>query len=563
MNKRNIFLAALIMVLVLAGLRISGSDVSASPVSERQSLVTVNPISQDRPNRIAHSSRHDPEAKMARLTTYESITQAYLQGEISAEERLSYLSKIDLPDTKENGIVNDAQTNPPEVAIPNTTDNNRPNQPARPVGDTIIYLPLVLKTPIYGQVTDNGVPVALQEVLLRFYDGSLWSTFATAITDENGIYIFSSSPTLDSDQVYYVRWENIADNTNWLSYWYCNQVTAYSPMSANMCNFDLKNITLSSPAHGTTVNLPQTFSWTTRGFSEDSYELVLFDTLNNNISFETYPPLGNVNSYSLSYRPAGFSTGIAYGWDIGVSTSYGWGESYFYQEVTFSGSAPGPRISGRVTNNGNAASGQTLYLRYYDGINWWTHATTDTDGSGNYSFNNLPMVSVGQVVYVRWDNSAYNNNRLWTWRCNQISVASYIREYTCNFDLKNIPLVSPSDLATVPVPTTFTWTPRGFSGDSYELDIFDPDDNDPLFYTSPLSSSTNSYVLTSLPAGFLPFVQYGWNMYVVTPFDGYGSSYYYYRVTFSNSGSSFAPIIQTLPKQHGWLMEDPLEYPRP
>jgi hypothetical protein len=113
------------------------------------------------------------------------------------------------------------------------------------------------------------------------------------------------------------------------------------------------------------------------------------------------------------------------------------------------------------------------------------------------------------------------------------------------------------------LPTIFSWTARGFSDDSYELDLFDPADTDPLFYTALMSSDTNSYLLSSLPAGFSPFVQYGWDMFAVTTYDGYGESYYYNRVTFSNSGSSLVPVIQTLPKQHSLLTEDPLEYPRP
>jgi hypothetical protein len=52
-------------------------------------------------------------------------------------------------------------------------------------------------------------------------------------------------------------------------------------------------------------------------------------------------------------------------------------------------------------------------------------------------------------------------------------------------------------------------------------------------------------------------------MFAVTPFDGYGESYYYYDVTFSNSGSGVESIIQALPKHHDGMTKDPLEYPRP
>jgi hypothetical protein len=418
-----------------------------------------------------------------------------------------------------------------------------------------------MKTPVSGVVTENGAPSPKEEVYLRYYDGSGWSTYATTVTDDNGYYRFPQAPILTGDQEYYVRWDNSFDNPNRLTLFLCNVVTVASSLSANTCNFDLKDVTMALPVDGASVSLPRTFTWTPRGFGDDSYEYNLFE-IGGEASYWTYPGLGYVDNYRLTNRPAGFSTGIPYGWYMGVYTPYGWGESYYYRVVTFSGSSAGPRISGRVTMNGNSASGVSLVLRYYDGSTWWNHATTSTSSDGNYSFSNLPLLSSGQVVYVRWDNVSYNDNRLWTWRCYQISNDSYSREYTCNFDLKNIPLVSPLDESVVSLPTTFTWTARGFSGESYLFELFDLNYAEPYFASS-LLGNVEGYDLTSLPVGFTTGIQYGWGVLTYTDYDGYGSSYYYSRVTFTGSDTAVTPIIQPKPGPTSWQIDDPIDRSRP
>lgn len=432
------------------------------------------------------------------------------------------------------------------------------NQTDVPPGGTAVRLPLILKSPVSGRVTDHGAPAPMEQVELRYYDGYSWWTYATETTDENGYYMFNNVPTLDVDQEYYVRWENLANDPNRLWAWYCNSVTSTSPPSTNTCNFDLKGIPLGLPNDGATVNLPSTFTWTARGFSDDSYEFILYDNYGD-ATYWTYPPLGNVSSYTLNFRPAGFVPGVAYNWYMSVYTPYGWGdgwsEAYSTKDVIFSGASPGPRVTGRVTSYGGSASGVRVYLRYWDGYDWWTHAVATTNSTGYYTFNSFPQLDYGQVAYVRWDNSADNASLLYRWWCYQISIDSYSREYTCNFDLKNIPLVSPADYATVSLPTTFRWTSRGFSGESYELDLYDPTYGDPYFYT-PLLGNVNSYQLTSLPEGFLPGWLYVWDVTTYTDYDGYGLSYDDWHVTFT--GSSLKPILSSAHHPRGTIMEDPL-----
>lgn len=216
-----------------------------------------------------------------------------------------------------------------------------------------IYLPLVLNSHgtasnvFQGTVTDNGSPVAGIELLLRYYDGSAWSDYATTTTSSSGNYQFTDLPNLDADQQFYVRWYNNHSNSNWLSTWACWTITSSTTdPDAYRCNFDLDNIDLLSPSHGATVSLPHTFTWRTRGITTDDYELELADMSDYNPYWWT-SPLGYVGSYTLSSLPDGFTLGQQYGWWMWVYGPDGYGISYYYRDVTFS-------------NVGNRAKVQTV-----------------------------------------------------------------------------------------------------------------------------------------------------------------------------------------------------------
>ncbi|MCP4542820.1 MAG: hypothetical protein GY832_37335, partial [Chloroflexi bacterium] len=88
------------------------------------------------------------------------------------------------------------------------------------------------------------------------------------------------------------------------------------------------------------------------------------------------------------------------------------------------------------------------------------------------------------------------------------------------------------------LPYTFQWTRRTSTpSDSYELNLFDPADNDPWWWTYPALGYVDSYTLAGLPAGFAIGTQYGWNVWVYGPDGGAGISYYYRSVTFSSGVS--------------------------
>src|SRR3972149_2135057 len=115
-------------------------------------------------------------------------------------------------------------------------------------------------------VTYQGSPVAGVNLALRFYNGSSWSTALTTATQADGTYRFTGVPSLTTGQRYYVRYSNGSDghpsDPSYLAGWGSFDITSYAA-SANVAggDFDIANISLSSPAPGATVSLPQAVSW--------------------------------------------------------------------------------------------------------------------------------------------------------------------------------------------------------------------------------------------------------------------------------------------------------------
>jgi hypothetical protein len=203
-----------------------------------------------------------------------------------------------------------------------------------------IYLPLVVKSygagpssdSLYGHVTDTGLPVAGAELLLRYYNGLTWLTYASTYTDSNGNYEFTNPPDLNSEQYMYVRWYN-EGNPSRLSTWVCHYVFSTSGPEARECSFDLDNIDLVSPSHDSYEWLPTTFSWNMRGIATDSYEVNLADMSDYDPYWWT--EVGHVNSYVLNSLPSGFNPDSPYGWWMWVYGPDGYGVSYYYHSITF------------------------------------------------------------------------------------------------------------------------------------------------------------------------------------------------------------------------------------
>ena len=208
----------------------------------------------------------------------------------------------------------------------------------QPAADTTIYLPVVMNNfyTYSGIITNNGVPVPNHEVDLRFFDGSVWSTYDTQVTNPSGAFYFTNLPTLTIGQTYYARWFNNLDDPNHLGAYYCDTIDADNIDSGLLtCDFNIHNVFHVSPAIDATVRLPNTFEWTLRSTTSDSYELDIADTDDDDPWWWTDPPLGYTNTYRLTSLPTGFQTNLEYAWFMGVYGINGMGFSYYYRSITF------------------------------------------------------------------------------------------------------------------------------------------------------------------------------------------------------------------------------------
>lgn len=197
------------------------------------------------------------------------------------------------------------------------------------------------------------------------------------------------------------------------------------------------------------------------------------------------------------------------------------------------GSVASSGASGRVTEAGAPVAGTAVYLDHYTNGAWVRYDTATTDSNGNYTFAQLPTLASGEVLSVWWANTTNNSNRLWNWFCDDIYPGDK-GPFTCNFDLQNIVLSSPTSGSSVALPTTFSWVPRATTSDSYVFVVADVNDYDPAA-TSAYLGYVDSFTVTGLPSGFVAGVSYGWWVRAYGP-NGYGSSYYYRPVTFTNVG---------------------------
>jgi hypothetical protein len=228
-----------------------------------------------------------------------------------------------------------------------------------PAGANTYQMSVASSTPttpgIYGQVKYNGSPAAGIYLVLTYYNGSTWSTWGSPVaTDSSGNYRFTGVPSLGNGQKYSVEYANGANgnalNTNYLAWWDSFNITSYSAGS-NVAggDFDIADVTLVSPAGGSTVTLPRTFTWNVRSaVTSDSYEFDIFDYADHN-PWAYSDLLGYVGSFGLGSLPTGFSNGTQYCWDVWVYAdnvyTHGGGESLYCRYVTFSTTAQGTEVT--------------------------------------------------------------------------------------------------------------------------------------------------------------------------------------------------------------------------
>ncbi len=201
-------------------------------------------------------------------------------------------------------------------------------------------------------------------------------------------------------------------------------------------------------------------------------------------------------------------------------------------------------ISGSVRYNGSPISGITLNLQKEtaDHVESLVASTT-TDSSGSYRFNNPPALATGESYFVRFQNnrSILQENFLWRWETPRTWSGVRGPVTYAPFDIADITLLSPQDGVALNFPATFTWQPRQeVTSDNYEFDIYDEDPwTNPLFYSQPLGY-VGEYILNSLPVDnyndhplpFVPGDPYVWEVWVYSPDGGYGVSLRYRQITF-------------------------------
>jgi hypothetical protein len=147
-----------------------------------------------------------------------------------------------------------------------------------------------------------------------------------------------------------------------------------------------------------------------------------------------------------------------------------------------------------------------------------TIATTQTQPDGTYAFLDVPSLAAGETYNVVQSSDDLLPAQLSLWFSRTIS--SYTAGDVIDLgtaDLADIELVAPDYYATVPLPATFSWTPRPATPtDIYELQIAEANDGNP-YSISPKLGYVDHYTLKSLPAGFDTDWKYYWDVWVYQP----------------------------------------------
>ena len=196
---------------------------------------------------------------------------------------------------------------------------------------TNVVVPPVTGVGIYGQVTYHGVPIGGISLALRFYNGSSWSTFTTAVTNPNGEYSFTGAPSLGNNQAYYVRYGLNTTDSRFLYAWYNNTIYQYSAGQVRPGgDFDIADVPLLAPNSQNPLPLPVTFSWTPRVTqSLETYDLEVYYPG----TFQKFFGSVKSGSFVLTSPAPNMSANQLYGWEVWVNNQWGTGLCYGYSLV--------------------------------------------------------------------------------------------------------------------------------------------------------------------------------------------------------------------------------------
>lgn len=205
---------------------------------------------------------------------------------------------------------------------------------------------------IYGRVTRDGVEAPGVRLELCLWDGQTCSTCATTDTFDDGRYAFAGVPDLAEGYEYHVRYLNTPNDPNpgpgCLRFWIANRIGAYNAGTVVAGgDFDIADVTLTSPAPGAPMALPVPFRWARRNVPTDNYVLALYRPAGN--AWWSTDPLGYVSGVDIAGLPAGWPYDETYLWAVHVhqgndpgATPYNYGGSYDLREVIITGSVAGP-----------------------------------------------------------------------------------------------------------------------------------------------------------------------------------------------------------------------------
>ncbi len=225
-----------------------------------------------------------------------------------------------------------------------------------------------------------------------------------------------------------------------------------------------------------------------------------------------------------------------------VKATNSWGDSG-WSNIQSAIALPG--IHGRITYQGVPIVGAPVSLQLY----YSTIRTTTTQADGIYQFTDAPTLTSGQMYSARYLNST---NPSFVARCAGRDLLSYTAGASVaggDFDIANIPQMSPPNAATIALPYTFQWTRRpGVPSDSYILEIWNGDPSYDWWETPPLGY-ISQYTLNSLPSGLSLGTPYWWDVAVDTRAAGGGFCYSFDQnrtVTFSSGVTSSHDTVQGL-----------------
>jgi hypothetical protein len=196
---------------------------------------------------------------------------------------------------------------------------------------------------IHGHVTYSSAPAPGIDLYLRVYGGSSESTVATTTTNADGYYLFSGISSLGPGETYYVRYGPNTIDSRYVAVWYGPDITSYmTGASVAGGDLDIANVSLTSPASGSTLPLPISFTWQRRNATADTYRWILFDPNSPAVAWAT-GDLGYVGQFTLISLPQGAQYWKAYSWYLAVYNGPdSFGLSYYYWEITISAGSAGP-----------------------------------------------------------------------------------------------------------------------------------------------------------------------------------------------------------------------------